>query len=612
MKYTSDAKRPTPNLNFLCSRAPVTRDSVGSSLELKSYEITDLLPNPGSPPSPKALVIREPKGSFHEICSQRNLPVATVATVPMSLRANVTQHSPILPVPLYSIDTFNHTVIADSEKAQMFLKDPDRFEVLRLVCESHLLDGWPLMLDSPVESWSPVDSPIQANEEIPVYKSEVSSKKPPIPKYMLSKEEKKEIQETVLSKKRFLGEVFDAKGRLFSRRELRSICNQNRMRIALVANGYSEKEAESISQKKFDTRRKHKSDKARSRRARSKDRSCLRSEAREICVDTLPDEKYEPAESKKKKRCRRSHAKTQSSNDVSWDQQRLAFRQEFYGENDTPCYCQGAFTESWNMSNVLTNKFSHFVGYDNLKFIEWIYDFVDMIAFILNSTNSPSQKSRYFRLWLRLQGFGVIESVITSTGFNIVLNQFATPKDDVCKTQSGIVISEELDKFGDILEYTFDSSFADAVKNLFISAALMHWFHKDTAGAIFKYLGSFPTKMPFYDLMRLAIKSLAKVVKVFEDIASGMHLCEALFKKDSWVHACKMHQTLMMQKEHLYMGLKVEGKFPKTIWLKDVDETLTYLQGKQKVTSMLKGKQYMVLTTMITELTAAKMDVIIA
>lgn len=233
---------------------------------------------------------------------------------------------------------------------------------------------------------------------------------------------------------------------------------------------------------------------------------------------------------------------------------------------------------------------------------EWLHDFLSMLQFVLSQANTRSSRRAVFRMWLRLQGIHSIESSIAST-----FMYHAFGDDEKIVTQA---VSDEIDKVGDVLEYVFDSAFADSVKHLFISAAMLKWFkHAESRKWIYETFGSFSTKMPVYDLIRICIKSLARIVKVGEDIIAGAPLTEALFKKDPWIHAKVTYDTLMFQKDHLYVGLPKEGKYPRRIWMNQSHNLLTYLQGRKKCTSQLKGKTYLELHSMITAIEASRSEI---
>jgi hypothetical protein len=118
-------------------------------------------------------------------------------------------------------------------------------------------------------------------------------------------------------------------------------------------------------------------------------------------------------------------------------------------------------------------------------------------------------------------------------------------------------------------------------------------------------------KIAFYDLIRIAIKSLAKVVKAMEDVNAGMPLSQALFTKDPWIFNQQKAKKLLYQQNHLYTGIPVDGKFPKPIWMKECDEVLTYLKYRAKMTSTLKAESYLNLTSLITSLEEARCNVVV-
>jgi hypothetical protein len=264
-------------------------------------------------------------------------------------------------------------------------------------------------------------------------------------------------------------------------------------------------------------------------------------------------------------------------------------------------------TESKNViSDVLDSQFNPAV----VGFIEWIINFVDVIRTICRQKDEDVRRC-ILSQWVQAQGFRLIESTVISTFITKIIAT-APVVEEFKESKRGFTtqaLSDQLDHVGDILEYTFDSSFADSIKNFLISCASMKFFNKQVDERIFFYLGA-PMRLPVYDLTRIAIKSLAKVVKALEDINNGMEISQALFMKDPWVFNRAKFTQLMFQQNHLYTGLPVEGKYPKSIWLKEANDVLKYFKERQKVTSSLKP-QYLELSTMITQLEEARCNVVV-
>jgi len=266
-----------------------------------------------------------------------------------------------------------------------------------------------------------------------------------------------------------------------------------------------------------------------------------------------------------------------------------------------------AVTESYNVFSDILEKH---IGSKTLGWLEWIINFIDVIRSICRFKDFDMRRALLTQ-WIQQQGFRLIESTIMSSIMAKIITEAPHVPHFKESTNRAVAqsLSEQLDNVGDVLEYVFDSSFADAIKNFFVSCASMHFFGYKVDNRVFFYLGS-PMRMPMYDLTRIAIKSLAKIVKAMEDIAEGVPLSEALFMKDPWVFNRAKFSQLMFQQNHLYTGKPVEGKFPKAIWLKETDEVLLYFRNRLKLTSSLK-QAYTDLSSMITTLEEARCNVIV-
>lgn len=258
--------------------------------------------------------------------------------------------------------------------------------------------------------------------------------------------------------------------------------------------------------------------------------------------------------------------------------------------------------------NFLTHKALEYVDKENLDWAAWIANFWSMISVVITCADEGARRTT-LSLWMQNEGLGFLESTVAS-----ILLQKITSGRHVQSVYPHLyytqAISDEIDRIGDILEYTFDSAFADSVRNLFVSAACLRIFDRSTAEKIYRYFGRLPTALPVYELMRICIKSTAQVVKVCEDVSEGVPLCDALFRKDKWIHAVTKTQDLIFKKDHLYSGVKVEGKYPKKVWQDEVEEILIYLKDRKSKTSSLKKGKYMEICQMITTLETLKSEVI--
>lgn len=255
---------------------------------------------------------------------------------------------------------------------------------------------------------------------------------------------------------------------------------------------------------------------------------------------------------------------------------------------------------------LISNAIDGFIGKVASEWIDWLMSFVDLTHCLV--TAEPSSAKR-LALQFFLEKCGV--KGYESRAISWAVNKLATTKHERTlpvlsqgryATQA---LSDDLDTMGDVLEYVFDSSFADALKTVFLTAASMKWFGRPVRGEIFLWLGA-PMKGAYYDLIRLHIKALAKVVKAYEAyMYENIPLMDVLFAKDSWVHATTKAANLLFQKDHLYNGLPAEGKYNKHTWLKECNEVLIYLKDRLKKTSQLKAK-YTEIAKMVTALEQAK------
>lgn len=258
--------------------------------------------------------------------------------------------------------------------------------------------------------------------------------------------------------------------------------------------------------------------------------------------------------------------------------------------------------------NFLTENVDASFGPIAVRWIEWLINFIDVIRTICRFKDAGARRC-ILSQWIQAQGVRLIESTLLSIFVTKIVEEAPHVPQFEERRPTTEALSDQIDNLGDILEYTFDSTFADAVKNLLVSCASMHFFGSKVDHRIFFYLGA-PMRLPVYDLTRIAVKSLAKVVKAMEDINDGATLSEALFMKDPWVYNRAKFTQLMFQQNHLYTGLPVEGKFAKPLWLKESDEVLTYFRQRLRMTSNLKA-QYTELSQMITQLEEARCNVLV-
>lgn len=210
-------------------------------------------------------------------------------------------------------------------------------------------------------------------------------------------------------------------------------------------------------------------------------------------------------------------------------------------------------------------------------------------------TKDPSEIPNALRSLMRIHGVAAIESTL----FSMLSRPFidfrkhkgvyteASP----LKSDPDHVASETVDQLGDLMEYVFDSAFADAVKNVLIAVATLKMTDYHTCARIFEILGKRPNGSLF-EVTKGAIKSLAIIVRALEDIAIGKDdLHTILFAKDKWIMALQTFATLSFRRERLRTGVAREndGLFDRVEWLKQAEELRTYFSGKLHRTSQAKS-----------------------
>lgn len=268
---------------------------------------------------------------------------------------------------------------------------------------------------------------------------------------------------------------------------------------------------------------------------------------------------------------------------------------------------QADFGEVNKLSSLLDTK----IGSDRVKVVELLIEFVELIAVLL-STVPIWVKRSYLGVVLKKHGVRYIESFLISSVIARLPNPFSKTSAFNVTTQAkekGHELSEMVDSAGDCLEYVFDSMFADSLKNVFITMAMMGQFPKDFAQQVFSKLGRLDRSLPMYDLLRICIKSSAKVIRVIEEIAQGVPLSDALFSKDRWITHTSMASLLLSTKDHLYIGLPIEGYKSVQWWLEESTTVIDYLTDRLKMTSQTKEK-YVQISNMLLRLNETRTTVL--
>jgi hypothetical protein len=272
-----------------------------------------------------------------------------------------------------------------------------------------------------------------------------------------------------------------------------------------------------------------------------------------------------------------------------------------YFHSATKVHTQG-FRPVVKKINVIDEKLRAFVSPEFFEYSQLILDFIIFVRGIWRVTSHDAVHSMVYG-FLRTQGIGAVESVIGGFLVNAFLNR---KKTEVITTQSNDKrkkLSDYIESGGDMLEYVFDSAFADACKNVIVAGAVLRFCDARTAFRIYEIFGKRPAGTLF-DITRQAVKSLALIVRAAEDIAEGKEdLHDILFAKDRWVMATQMYATLNIQRTRLRVGVAKEndGLFDRHKWVKDAKSLKEYLLGKLHRTSSAKTA-YITIGLMLTNL----------
>lgn len=264
---------------------------------------------------------------------------------------------------------------------------------------------------------------------------------------------------------------------------------------------------------------------------------------------------------------------------------------------DSSCRIPQPHPESLSVSslNVFDKKFRTYFGTTTVDFVQFLMDFAIMIKTIIKTNDKHVIWTLVYQ-FLRAQGVATVESSLLS----FLVAPFLKKRKTRIVAEA---LSDEVDKVGDMMEYVFDSAFADAIKNILICGAVLKFCNYKTAISIFHIFGERP-RGTLFDIVRSAVKSLAIVIKALEDIAAGKDdLHTIMFAKDRWVMAQQAFATLNFQKDRLRFGaiLPDDGLFDRYNWLVNATQTRNYLQGKLNKTSQSKPI-YLSISNMLTNL----------
>jgi len=262
-------------------------------------------------------------------------------------------------------------------------------------------------------------------------------------------------------------------------------------------------------------------------------------------------------------------------------------------------------TQSFSI-NPLSDMLRSRLGVKQVDTLQFAYDFCKMVKILVKSDAAAARSVLYY--YLRSRGFQSLESEALS---RLVTTVTAAKPSPQIVTQA---LSDDIDQVGDIMEYTFDSAFADALKMIFICSATLGMFDLSTSMSIYKILGPKPAGT-LYDIVRIAVKSLAFVVRAGERYLTGKYtLHEVLFARDEGALMHTLYSTLMFQKDFIAVGLvdpEQAHLVPRAHWLKESERCVEYYKRRLANTSGAKAL-YNVIENKITTLNAARATVISA
>jgi len=233
---------------------------------------------------------------------------------------------------------------------------------------------------------------------------------------------------------------------------------------------------------------------------------------------------------------------------------------------------------------------------------------IDLFHFVYRvfTTNDTNEIPYALRSLLRIHGVAAIESILLSQLCRPFLNfkkkQIYTESKPVGSDKEHMA-SEAVDQFGDMMEYVFDSAFADAVKNVLVAAACLKMTDYQMSMRIFEILGKRPPGSLF-EITKGAVKSLAIIVRAVEDIVIGREdLHTILFAKDRWIMAMQTFATLQTRRSSLRVGIvrDNDGKYDRVEWLNQAGELKSYL-GKRLLNTSQAKPLYLQIANMVNSL----------
>lgn len=154
-------------------------------------------------------------------------------------------------------------------------------------------------------------------------------------------------------------------------------------------------------------------------------------------------------------------------------------------------------------------------------------------------------------------GSYVLEKAAMSSFISIIVSKLLDS--NVVETlPSTEAASDYFLQFNDVIKFVYDSTAMDALRNVIVSVAALKVFPKHVALELFTFFGR-PNAGSTFELLRLAIDSIAKVLKVGELILEGVPLTDVLFMEDPINGAIAQAKELLIFRDKTYVGLPTPG-----------------------------------------------------
>nr|ULG00030.1 MAG: polyprotein [Marnaviridae sp.] len=258
----------------------------------------------------------------------------------------------------------------------------------------------------------------------------------------------------------------------------------------------------------------------------------------------------------------------------------------------------------------LTLMVEEFAGRETVALTSFIVNFVRLVR-ELSADIPSSTKSTLLVFWLQTLGVGFVESNLVGEAVSLIISSAPAEKKFVRPASEGPIVftktqalSDELDKLGDVLEYTFNSSFSTAVQTLMVYGTMTTLVPESMRLPIHKWLGRPDPKMTLLYIVEMCIKACARIVKVVEMLVSGKPWSEAILHRDPLLSNKMLANQLLMQKDHLYTGIKVEGKYNRYTWCEQASTCINYFSHRLKCSNASRP-EYLELQRYHTQLSAS-------